>query len=137
MLDDQDWARLIDGLVRATSDGRLEWQGDDSDARSVFATFASGVASAIGGGRTRLKASTARSVYEIAAAPGGLAPHSLTVWEIGGSTAKKIGAVESSVHGLEMSAGINEALRRLWSAAAATIEPGDVVVDRLLGELED
>lgn len=137
MLDDQDWARLIDGLVRATSDGRLEWQGDDSGARTLYAAMASGLASAIGGGRTRLKASTGRSAYEIAAAPGGLAPHTLTVWETSGSTPKQIGSIESSVHGLAMRAGINDALRRLWSAAAATIEPGDVVVDRLLGELED
>ncbi|GAA2910609.1 hypothetical protein GCM10017596_09410 [Microbacterium keratanolyticum] len=137
MLEDQDWVRLIAGLVSATRDGRLEWQGDDSSARSVYASMASGIASALGTARTRLRATTARSAYEVSASPGGLAPHALSVWEVDGSTHKKIGTVESSVRSLEMREGINEALRALWSVAAATIEPGNVVVDRLLGELEE
>lgn len=137
MLENQDWMRLIDGLVRATNGGQLEWQGDDSRTRSIYSWMASGLATSFGAGRTRLLASTTRSAYEVAAAPGGLAPHSLSVWELKGSAPpKKLGTIESSVHGLSLTSGINEALRSLWEAAAATIEPGDAVVDRLLSEFD-
>lgn len=140
MLSNRDWGRLIEGLLHATREGRLEWRGEGmDDAASVFSslnsvsTYARALAAAVG--RTALTAATSGATYEVSAASGGLAPYVLKVWERDGSGEKEVGSIESSVRPIAMTSGLNDSLKGLWTAAAATVESGTVIVDRLLGEL--
>lgn len=139
MLSDGDWTRLIDGLITATEAGRLDWQGEgvrQGGIAGVYAASGASLSRLIAAGRTRLTATTTKSIYEVSASHGGLAPFGLKVWERTGFNQKEIGSVDSSVSAGAMRSGVNDALRALWNAAAATVEPGDVIVDRLLEDLE-
>lgn len=138
MLSDADWTRLIAGLVEATKADRLEWRGEGASGIGGFAalTSAATISKLIGGRRVRLTADTAHSIFEVSASEGGLAPYALRAWEKKGFTPKEVGSIESSTSPLAMRSGLNDALSALWSAAAATVESGDVIVDRLLEDLE-
>lgn len=138
MLSDADWTRLIAGLIDATAEERLEWRGEAANSFGPFAALSAAAtySKLISGRRIRLTADTAHSIFEVSASEGGLAPYALKVWEKKGFNPKEVGSIESSTNPLAMRSGLNDALGALWSVASATVESGDVIVDRLLEDLE-
>lgn len=130
MLNNESWSRLLDGLIRATENGELEWQ-------RIQASSPFGVALTISALRDKavLRAYSKSAMYTISSEGLGLAPYELSVLEKVGQDLKEIGTVRSSTMVESMPRyQINEKLQLLFHRADSLAEDPGAVVDRLLGD---
>lgn len=130
MLDNESWSKLLDGLLRATDDGGLEWQRIETS--SPFGTALS--FAALRDHRT-LRAYAKSAVYTISSEGFASAPYELTVHEKVGLDLKEIGTLRSSTMvGATAVFQINQKLETLFRKADSSAEEPGAVVDRLLGD---
>lgn len=130
MIGTKDWARLLEGLIAATEDGRLRWAEAERASSVLGFSFGAGFEY----NKVQLLAAKGRVGYHLSAADGGLAPYALRVVE-GGPAGKVLGVLESSTAYQAIRSGLNDQLQTLFNVARGTIEPGEEIVDRLLDGL--
>jgi hypothetical protein len=132
MLDELSWGRLIDGLIEATSRGRIDWDVVDRSSKAMQAGL---IVRKGAPGYARLFTSHSNgAVYELTSEdPRGLAPYELVVREVRGKQLKQIGRLRSSTEvGDDSIADLNARLSYLFKTVDGSVESSDEVVSRLL-----
>lgn len=131
----KQWEQLIGALVKATKDGELTWEQRDADSMLDGFAFVRSRTYGLSTGRT-IFANKQATTYELSSDPYGRSPYEFVILDSSGKSPKILAHYKSATTSLSPSlVNLDRDLDTLYKVASSTIEPPEVIVKRLLGEL--
>ena len=137
MLDVPSQLRLLTGLIKATEEGHLLWESAPR-AGIGLASVTTAMFDSINRSKVFRATSRGGALYELSSGDMlSRAPFELRIWESRDGKSRLIDSIRSSTNvGASDEYKVNLQLAELFRVVDDSVESGEEIVDRLLGDLD-